>query len=36
VTPGAVREVADDVLCRPQCLVVVGPFAESDFAAALG
>jgi len=35
VTPEAVREVAADVLCRPQCLAVVGPFAESDFAGAL-
>jgi predicted Zn-dependent peptidase len=32
VTPEMVREVAADVLRRPQCLAVVGPFAESDFA----
>jgi predicted Zn-dependent peptidase len=35
VTPDAVREVAAEVLRRPQCLAVVGPFTESDFAAAL-
>jgi predicted Zn-dependent peptidase len=32
VTPETVREVAADVLGRPQCLAVVGPFAESEFA----
>jgi len=31
VTPETIREVAADVLRRPQCLAVVGPFAESDF-----
>ncbi|HYT10911.1 MAG TPA: pitrilysin family protein, partial [Mycobacteriales bacterium] len=35
VTPDAVREVAADVLGRPQCLAVVGPFAEADLASAL-
>jgi predicted Zn-dependent peptidase len=35
VTPEAVREVAMDVLRRPQCLAIVGPFAESDFAGVL-
>ena len=35
VTPEAVREVAADVLRRPLCLAVVGPFAESEFAGAL-
>jgi predicted Zn-dependent peptidase len=35
VTPDDCREVAADVLCRPQCLAVVGPFGEADFADAL-
>ena len=35
VTPEAVREVAADVLRRPLCLAVVGPFAESEFSGAL-
>ncbi len=35
VTVDEVREVAADVLRRPQCLAVVGPFAESDFSGAL-
>ncbi len=35
VTPDEVRAVAADVLRRPQCLAVVGPFAESDFSDAL-
>ena len=35
VTPDDCREVAADVLRRQQCLAVVGPFAEADFADAL-
>jgi len=35
VTPEACRAVAADVLRRPQCLAVVGPFGEADFAEAL-
>ena len=35
VTPDDCREVAADVLRRPQCLAVVGPFGEADFADAL-
>jgi predicted Zn-dependent peptidase len=35
VTPEDCRAVAADVLRRPQCLAVVGPFAESDFTGAL-
>ncbi|MBI3689042.1 MAG: insulinase family protein [Actinobacteria bacterium] len=31
VTPDDVREVAADLLTRPRCLTVIGPFAESDF-----
>ena len=31
VTPEDCRAVAADVLRRPRCLAVVGPFAESDF-----
>jgi predicted Zn-dependent peptidase len=31
VTPQACRAVAADVLRRPRCLAVVGPFGESDF-----
>ncbi|HEV7653628.1 MAG TPA: pitrilysin family protein [Mycobacteriales bacterium] len=31
VTPEDCRAVAADVLRRPQCLAVVGPFTESDF-----
>jgi predicted Zn-dependent peptidase len=35
VTPEDCRAVAADVLRRPQCLAVVGPFGEADFAGAL-
>ncbi|CAA9236250.1 MAG: FIG007959: peptidase, M16 family [uncultured Corynebacteriales bacterium] len=35
VTPEDCREVAADVLRRPLCLAVVGPFAESDFTGVL-
>jgi predicted Zn-dependent peptidase len=35
VTPEDCREVAADLLRRPQCLAVVGPFSEADFAEAL-
>jgi predicted Zn-dependent peptidase len=31
VTPADVAEVAADVLTRPRCLTVVGPFGEHDF-----
>jgi predicted Zn-dependent peptidase len=31
VTPDDVRAVAADVLRRPRCLAVVGPFADTDF-----
>ena len=31
VTPEAVSEVAADLLSRPRCLTVVGPFREHDF-----
>ncbi|HEX6755043.1 MAG TPA: pitrilysin family protein [Mycobacteriales bacterium] len=31
VTPDDVRAVAADVLRRPQCLAVVGPFSDTDF-----
>jgi predicted Zn-dependent peptidase len=31
VTPQAVAEIAADVLTRPRCLTVVGPFGERDF-----
>jgi predicted Zn-dependent peptidase len=31
VTPGDVAEVAADVLGRPRCLTVVGPFGQHDF-----
>jgi predicted Zn-dependent peptidase len=31
VTPADVAEVAADLLCRPRCLAVVGPFDEHDF-----
>ncbi|HEY6746679.1 MAG TPA: pitrilysin family protein [Mycobacteriales bacterium] len=33
VTPEDCRAVAADVLRRPQCLAVVGPFTDADFAA---
>jgi predicted Zn-dependent peptidase len=36
VTPQDVAEVAADLLGRPQCLTVVGPFGEHDFDGALG
>jgi len=35
VTPDDCRAVAADVLRRPQCLAVVGPFGEADFTGAL-
>jgi predicted Zn-dependent peptidase len=31
ITPDDVREVAADLLARPRCLSVIGPFDESDF-----
>ena len=31
VTPDVVRELAADLLSRPLCLAVVGPFEEADF-----
>jgi predicted Zn-dependent peptidase len=31
ITPDDVREVAADLLTRPRCLSVIGPFDESDF-----
>jgi predicted Zn-dependent peptidase len=31
VTPAAVAEVAAELLARPRCLAVVGPFGEHDF-----
>jgi hypothetical protein len=31
VTPSAVAEVAADLLTRPRCLTVVGPFGAHDF-----
>jgi predicted Zn-dependent peptidase len=31
VTPADVAELAADVLTRPRCLTVVGPFGEHDF-----
>jgi predicted Zn-dependent peptidase len=31
VTPDDIREVAGDLLGRPRCLAVIGPFEESDF-----
>jgi predicted Zn-dependent peptidase len=31
VTPDDIREVAADLLARPRCLSVIGPFDESDF-----
>ena len=31
VTPADVAEVSADVLTRPRCLTVVGPFGEHDF-----
>jgi predicted Zn-dependent peptidase len=34
VTPDDCRAVAADVLRRPRCLAVVGPFAETDFSGA--
>ena len=34
VTPDDCRAVAADVLRRPQCLAVVGPFGEADFTGA--
>jgi predicted Zn-dependent peptidase len=36
VTVEDCRAVAADVLGRPQCLAVVGPFSDADFADALG
>ncbi|GAB2467970.1 M16 family metallopeptidase [Jatrophihabitans fulvus] len=35
VTPQQVAEVAADVLTRPRCLTVVGPFGEHDFDSAV-
>jgi predicted Zn-dependent peptidase len=35
VTPEDCRAIAADVLRRPQCLAVVGPFSEADFSTAL-
>ena len=35
VTPEDCRAVAAEVLRRPQCLAVVGPFSETDFTGAL-
>jgi predicted Zn-dependent peptidase len=35
VSPEDCRAVAAEVLRRPQCLAVVGPFTEPDFAGAL-
>jgi predicted Zn-dependent peptidase len=31
VTPDDIRAVAADLLTRPRCLTVIGPFTESDF-----
>ena len=31
VTPDDVADIAADVLNRPRCLTVVGPFGEHDF-----
>ena len=31
VTPADVAAVAAEVLARPRCLTVVGPFGEHDF-----
>jgi len=31
VTGDDVRELAADLLSRPRCLAVVGPFDETDF-----
>jgi predicted Zn-dependent peptidase len=31
VTPRAIAEIAADVLSRPRCLTIVGPFGEHDF-----
>ena len=31
VTPDQIRELAADLLCRPRCLSVIGPFDEDDF-----
>ena len=31
VTPELVADVAADLLARPRCLTVVGPFGEHDF-----
>jgi predicted Zn-dependent peptidase len=36
VTVDDCREVAADVLGRPPCLAVVGPFSDADFSTALG
>jgi predicted Zn-dependent peptidase len=36
VTPADVAEVAADVLSRPRCLTVVGPFGDHDFDGAIG
>jgi predicted Zn-dependent peptidase len=35
VTVDDCRAVAADVLDRPQCLAVVGPFSDADFSTAL-
>ena len=31
VTPQGIAEIASDVLTRPRCLTIVGPFGEHDF-----
>jgi predicted Zn-dependent peptidase len=31
VTPRAIAEIAADILSRPRCLTIVGPFGERDF-----
>jgi predicted Zn-dependent peptidase len=36
VTPHTVAEVAAELLARPRCLTVVGPFGEHDFDGAVG
>ena len=35
VTPAEVADVAAEILTRPRCLTVVGPFGEHDFDAAV-
>ena len=35
VTPDDVAEIAADLLGRPRCLTVVGPFGEHDFDGAI-